>query len=175
MNKKSAFITQSAMIAAMYAALTVCTWQFSSLAIQFRLAEAMCVLPALTPAAIPGLTVGCALANLFAGNIPDAIFGTLATMLAAIATKLLADLCKGKLLGLYPLPAVLFNTVAVPFILYYGYGYTTFGNLDSAVTVILTYALSVFIGQTTVCYGVGIPLYLGLKKAGKSIFERKKF
>ena len=163
------------MIAAMYAALTVFTWQFSSLAIQLRLAEAMCVLPALTPAAIPGLTVGCALANLFAGNIPDAVFGTLATLLAAVATRLMAKLFKGRLYGLYPLPAVIFNAAIVPFILYYGYGFTTFGNLDSAAAVIMTYALSVFIGQSLVCFGVGIPLYLGLKKAGKSIFERKKF
>ena len=175
MKKRAAFITQSAMIAAMYAALTIFTWQFSSLAIQLRLAEAMCVLPALTPAAIPGLTIGCAFANLVAGNVPDAVFGTLATLLAAVVTALMAKLFKGKLCALYPLPAVLFNAMVVPFVLYYGYGFTTFGNLESAAAVILTYALSVFIGQSIVCFGVGIPLYLALKKAGKQLFERKKF
>ena len=171
MRKKTSFLVYAAMIAAIYAALTVATWQFSSLAIQFRLSEAMCILPAITPAAIPGLTIGCAFANLFQGNLPDALFGSLATLLSALLTSLLAKVFKGKLSFTYPIPAVILNTLAVPFILYYGYGFTTFGNVSGTVSVLAIYALSVFIGQSVVCMGLGLPLYHYLQRMHKHLFK----
>lgn len=164
MKKRTSFITLAAIIAAIYATLTIATWQFSSLAIQVRLAEALCILPAFTPAAIPGLTIGCALSNAISGNIIDTIFGTAATLLAAILTRVLAKVFKGRCFWLYPAPAVIVNAICVPLILYYGYGFTTFGSSSGTLLVLSVYALSVFIGQTVVCYGVGIPLYLTLKK-----------
>ncbi len=170
MKNRTFTVTLAAVIAAMYATLTVVTWQFSSLAIQVRLAEALCILPAFTPAAVSGLAIGCAISNFIAGNVIDTVFGTLATLLAAIITRALARLLKGRLFWLYPAPAVIVNAIFVPFILYFGYGFTSFGNFSGAVTVLSVYALSVFIGQTIVCYGVGIPLYLALKKISKKIF-----
>jgi len=164
MQKRTFNVTLAAIIAAMYATLTVATWQFSSLAIQVRLAEALCILPAFTPAAIPGLAIGCALSNAIGGNFIDAVFGTLATLVAAILTHVLSKALQGRLFWLYPAPAVIVNAIAVPLILYYGYGFTTFGSSSGELFVLSVYALSVFIGQTIVCYGVGIPLYLAIKK-----------
>lgn len=170
MKKRTFNLTLAAIIAAMYATLTIATWQFSSLAIQVRLAEALCILPAFTPAAIPGLAIGCAVSNAISGNIIDAVFGTLATLLAAILTHVLSKIFKGRLFWLYPAPAVIVNAIAVPLILYYGYGFTTFGSSSGTLFVLSVYALSVFIGQTIVCYGVGIPLYLALKKHQNRFF-----
>lgn len=104
MNKKTQQLTQGALIAAIYAAL--CHLQnlllpgSASWAIQFRVAEALCVLAFFTPAAIPGLTIGCLLFNLtFAGALPlDPILGTAASLLSAVAMWLLRK---------HPLPGLL--------------------------------------------------------------------
>lgn len=110
---KTRYLTQAAVIAAMYAALThlqnlllpgSTTW-----AIQMRLSEAMMVLAFFTPAAIPGLSLGCLLLNLtYAGTLPlDPVVGTLATFLAGLAMWELRNVkvCKLPLLGLL-MPAV---------------------------------------------------------------------
>ncbi|MBR4662223.1 MAG: QueT transporter family protein, partial [Clostridia bacterium] len=86
MRKEVRFITTGAIIAALYAALTMVLWEISSAGIQFRLSEALCILPAFTPAAIPGLTIGCAIANLAGGTWIDVVFGSMATLLASICT-----------------------------------------------------------------------------------------
>ncbi len=163
---KTRFYVQAAIIAALYALTTFMLWEFSSLAIQVRLSEIMCILPAFTSAAIPGLTLGCAIANLLAGNVIDAVFGSLATLIAAVLTYLIANHVKNKTLALFlmPLPAVACNAIAVPLILYYGYGMHSFLGASHALPVLGLYALSVGIGQTIVCYGGGIPLYKALKK-----------
>ncbi len=163
---KTRFYVQAAIIAALYALLTFMLWEFSSLAIQVRLSEIMCILPAFTSAAIPGLTFGCAFANLIAGNVIDAVFGSLATLIATILTYYIAKHIQNKRLALLfmPLPAVLCNAVAVPLILYYGYGMHSFLGTTHALPVLALYALSVCIGQAIVCYGGGIPLYGALDK-----------
>ena len=160
------FYVQAAIIAALYALTTFMLWEFSSLAIQVRFSEIMCILPAFTPAAIPGLTFGCAFANLIAGNVIDAVFGSLATLVAAILTYLIAKYIQNKKVALFlmPLPAVLCNAVAVPLILYYGYGLHSFLGHSAALPVLSLYALSVFIGQAIICYGGGIPLFKALTK-----------
>lgn len=66
--KKTSFIVYAAVIAALYAVLTMALWEFSSLAIQVRLSEALCILPLFTPAAVPGLFIGCAVANILSGT-----------------------------------------------------------------------------------------------------------
>ena len=87
--KKSRFLAYGALIAALYVALTYLQNFLlpgsASMAIQFRVSEALCVLALYTPAAIPGLTIGCLLFNIsFAGALPlDFLVGTLATLLAA--------------------------------------------------------------------------------------------
>lgn len=90
----------SAMIAALYAALTLLLAPISYGAIQCRISEAMTLLPILLPQAIPGLVIGCLVANLLSPvAIWDVIFGTLATLIAALGTywlrkkPLLAALC----------------------------------------------------------------------------------
>jgi len=171
MKKRTLYLARGAVIAALYAVLTLVMWQFSSLQIQVRLSEALCVLPLFTNAAVPGLYIGCVIANLVAGNVPDAIFGALATLLAAASTYGIGKRFKGAArTALAPLPAVIFNVIAVPLVLYYGYGFTTFefgATVFSGVGPVLGLtALSVFVGQMIACYGVGIPLYLALEKTG---------
>ena len=169
-RKTISFLTQGAIIAALYAVLTLACWTFSSLGIQVRISEAFCVLPLFTGAAVPGLFIGCFLSNIIAGNVPDAIFGSLTTLVAAGLTYLIGRKLKGKLrLFLAPLPAVVLNAIAVPFILYYGYGLTEFLNQTSAAPVLALYALSVFIGQAIACYGLGVPLALALRSIGRRV------
>ena len=79
----------SAVIAALYAAMTLLLAPISYGPIQLRLSEAMTLLPMLLPQAIPGLFVGCLIANLYTGMLTDIIFGSLATLLAAVGTYLL--------------------------------------------------------------------------------------
>ena len=79
----------SAVIAALYAALTLLLAPISYGPIQLRLSEAMTLLPMVLPQAIPGLFVGCLIANLYTGMLTDIIFGSLATLLAAVGTYLL--------------------------------------------------------------------------------------
>ncbi len=113
-------LTNGAIIAALYVVLT---W-FSALvglsgmgAIQLRLSEALCVLPYFTASAVPGLTVGCLLANLLTGAaMPDVIFGTLATLLGTVGTRLLRRWCY-----LAPLPPIVANTLIVPFVIRFAY------------------------------------------------------
>ena len=79
-NKKVLFLTHAAMIAAIYVVLTLVFQAISFGEIQVRIAEALTILPAFTPAAIPGLFIGCIIGNIFGGSIhPDIIFGSLAT------------------------------------------------------------------------------------------------
>ena len=166
MKKRIRFLCHAAIIAALYAVLTFATWQFSSMGIQVRLAEALCILPAFTPAAIPGLFVGCLLANLMGGNLYDILFGSLATLFAAVLTRLIGKALQNKKTKPYllPLPAIIVNALAVPFILYYGYGITSFLGFDSTLPVLALSALSVFIGQSISCAAVGIPLYFAFEK-----------
>lgn len=165
-NKKLRALTEGAMIAAIYGVLTLVFWQFSSMQIQVRVSEALCILPFFTSAAVPGLTIGCFIVNMLMGNIWDAIFGSMATLLAAaVAYKL-----KGKGLHLLaPLACVVFNALIVPFVLYFGYGITTFGSTEGMWLVLGLQALSIAIGQVIACYGLGMPLYYLLKRT--KLFE----
>ena len=105
-NKKVLFLTQSAMIAAIYVVLTVMFQAISFGEIQVRIAEALTILPAFTPAAIPGLFIGCIIGNIFGGSIlPDIIFGSLATLIGACFTYLLRNQSK----YLAPLPPIISN------------------------------------------------------------------
>ena len=118
-RKKVLFLTQAAVIAALYAALTAAQHLIApgtaSMAIQFRVSEAMTLLAVITPAAIPGLTVGCFLANLlFMQALPvDMILGSIATLLAAIAMYLLRNIrVKGLPLLAALMPAI-FNGIII--------------------------------------------------------------
>ncbi len=120
MNKKVLLICQGAMIAALYVVLTVFVNAFglANGAVQVRISEALCILPIFTPAAIPGLFVGCFLSNIITGcAIYDIIFGSLATLLGAIGTY-----CFRKTKFLFTLPPVISNGVIVPLVLKFAYG-----------------------------------------------------
>ncbi len=118
------FIVQAAVIAALYVVLTflAAALGISSGVIQCRLSEALTVLPAFLPAAIPGLFVGCLIANITTGAVIfDVVFGSIATLVGAIGTYLIGK--KSKCVWLYPIPTVVANTVIVPFVLKYAYGF----------------------------------------------------
>ena len=118
-NKNTMFLVQAAAIGAIYVVLTLLFAPLSYGEVQVRFSEALTILPYFTPAAIPGLFVGCILSNLLGGAIPvDIIFGSIATLIGAIFTYKL----RGASKWLAPLPPIAANTVIVPFVLYYGYG-----------------------------------------------------
>lgn len=113
-------LIQGGAIAALYVALTFLAAQLglSSGAVQLRLSEALCILPVFTPAAIPGLAIGCMLANAMTGCIVlDVVLGSIATLIGAIGTRALRN---HPILA--TLPPILANTFIVPFVLRYGYG-----------------------------------------------------
>ena len=112
-------MTQAAMIAAIYVVLCIVFEPISYGAIQTRVAEALTVLPFFTPAAVPGLFIGCLVANLLGGGILlDVAFGSVATLIGAVGTYLL----RKKSRYLAPLPPIVANVLIIPFVLRYGYG-----------------------------------------------------
>ncbi len=118
-NKKVLFITQAAMIAALYVVLTLIAnaLGLANYAIQVRFSEALTILPYFTPAAIPGLTIGCIISNLLTGCLPlDIIFGSIATLIGAVGTYLLR-----KYRWAAAIPPIVANTLVVPFVLAYVY------------------------------------------------------
>ena len=118
-NNRVLFVTQAAMIAAIYVVLTVLFAPFSFGQIQVRISEALTILPFFTPAAIPGITIGCIVGNAIGGAIvPDIIFGSIATLIGAVFTYLLRK--KNEYLA--PLPPILSNSVIVPLVLQHAYG-----------------------------------------------------
>ena len=171
-KRKAVFIAEAAIIASLYAVLTSLLWEFSSLAIQVRVSEALCVLPVFTSSAVPGLTIGCVIANMVRGNVIDAVFGSLATLISALLTRFLAIKLKKHssekwYAFLMPLPAVVVNALSIPLILYYGYGLCEFLGFESVFAVLGLYSLSVFLGQAIACYLLGMPIYYTVGKLYK--------
>lgn len=120
-TKKVRFLANAAIVAALYVVLTLVSAMFglSSGVIQIRLSEALTVLSVFTPAAIPGVFVGCLISNLLTGCLPwDVVFGSLATLLGAIGTYLLRKQTR----WLAPLPPILSNVLIIPAVLQYVYG-----------------------------------------------------
>ncbi len=142
-NKKTArFITWSAVIAAIYVVLTVVFAPISFNVGQIRIAEMLTILPLFTPAAIPGLFIGCILGNLLGGAIVlDIVFGSIATLIGAVGGYLLR-----KNRWLVPIPAVVSNGIIVPIILKYGYGF------DMPLALMMLYVTA---GEIVGCYILG--------------------
>ncbi len=148
------YIVEAAVIAAMYAAITILIPGGSG-QIQIRVAEALSVLAFFTPAAIPGLFIGCLTANIFIGfGIYDIVFGSLASLIAAYLTRKMPS----KLLA--PLPPVLVNAVIVAFVL----------NATLNVPLLATMGF-VALGEGVACYGLGYPLMLALEKHRGRLFK----
>ena len=151
-NKNVTFLTQAAMIAAIYVVLTYVFAPFSFGEVQVRISEALTILPLFTPAAIPGLFVGCLVGNILGGAIlPDILFG-------AIFTYQL----RGKSPFLAPLPPIAANTIVVPFVLRYGY---------SVSLPIPFMMLTVGIGEVLSCGVLGLVLYFALRKYKNIVFR----
>ena len=145
-----------ALVAAIYAALTVLLAPISYGPIQLRISEALNVFPFLMPNTIWGVAIGCFLANLFTGSILDIVFGTLATLLAALLTAYFGrkgNTVKNRLLGC--LMPVRFNAVIVGAVLTWGYRFQEF---DSPLASYGFNALTVGIGEAGVLYLLGLPL-----------------
>ncbi|MDD3242904.1 MAG: QueT transporter family protein [Eubacteriales bacterium] len=166
-SKTVFFITRAAIIAALYAVVTTLVSLIPGLntlsfgPIQVRISEALTVLPALTPAAIPGLFLGCVLSNLVGMatsgvTLIDVIFGSLATLAAAGLSYLLR-----RHKWLVPLPPVIVNALVVGWIL----------NVTQNLPFWMM-ALSVGAGQAIACYGLGMPLLALLKKKRFESFFR---
>lgn len=158
-NKKVLFLTQAAMIAALYVVLTFLANAFglASGVIQVRLSEMLAILPCFTPAAIPGVYLGCVLANILTGGcLPDILLGSLASLIGAIGAYLLR-----KNIWLVPLPTILANAVIIPFVLIFGYG----------VPDVWWYlSLTVGAGEVISCGILGMVLLFALKKHAARIF-----
>lgn len=156
-------ITQGAIIAAIYVALSLLTYQFSYLEIQCRVAEALCMTIFFTPAGAWGVCIGCFITNMFGGSWMDTVFGTLATLIAVLLTlpitsslkKKLGDVLDIKHSLLIPIPTVIVNALIIPFVLYYGYGIVTMGNATAKWAVLGLMAFSVGAGEIISCYVFG--------------------
>ncbi len=160
-NKKVYSLVSGALIAAVYAALTY----FASVlglaygSVQFRFSEALTVLAALTPSAIPGLTIGCFLGNLGSPfGMVDIVCGTLATLVAAVLSYLTRNVKFKGISVLSPIFPVITNAVIVgleiTFFLPEGFSFYGF----------LIQAMWVGLGELVICYGVGIPLLIAIQK-----------
>ena len=168
-NKNVIFMVQAAIIAALYVVLTFVAnaLGLASHTIQVRFSEALCILPFFTPAAIPGLWIGCLIANLATGAVIwDIIFGSIATLLGAIGTYLLR---RHKFLC--TLPPVIANMIIVPFILVYGYGIPRVYLKNVDVTIIFN-AMTVGIGEVISVCVLGSILLNVLNKYKDTIFRQ---
>ena len=149
---KTKFLTQGAMIAAIYVVLCLVFAPISYGEIQLRIAEALTILPYFTPAAVPGLFVGCLISNILGGGvILDVIFGSVATLIGAIGTRLLRNYSP----FLAPVPPIAANMLIIPFVLYYGYG------INAPIPIMM---LTVGAGEVLGCGVLGLLLLFALKK-----------
>lgn len=147
----------SGVIAALYAALSLVSTAmglgFGT--VQLRLSEALCVLPLLFPEAVPGLAVGCLVTNLLSPyGAADLIFGTLATLLAAVLTRRI------RKRALAPLPTILCNAVIVGALL----GYVGAQEGGAFWTLFALNAFTVGLGEALVTYILGLPLLRWIEK-----------
>lgn len=148
-------LVRGALIAAAYATLSYVSAPLQFMFFQFRLSEALCVLPIFFPEAIAGMFIGCIIANYISGCVIwDIIFGSLATLLGAIFARALAKLPR-KLMFITTLPTVFANALIVPFVIMYAYG-----SPESYWFLFVTVAA----GELVTATGVGTLLYYQLEK-----------
>ncbi len=158
-SRYTLMLVQAAMIAAIYVVLTFIANAFglANYAIQVRFSEALTILPYFTPAAIPGLFIGCLLSNILTGcAMPDIIFGSLATLIGAVLTRILR---KNKWLA--PVPPIVANAVIVPFVLLYAYG----------IRPLWLSFITVTVGEIISCGILGMLLLFALQKYAGSLFQ----
>lgn len=173
MRKRILFITYAAAIAAIYVVLTLIAnaLGLANYAIQVRFSEALTILPFFTPAAIPGLFVGCILANILTGALPfDVVFGSLATLIGAVGTYFLCGRARASLQDskikkfLAPLPPIISNTLIIPFVLAYVYEFE--GSIPY-------FMLTVGIGEIISCGILGLILLETLRRRRSQLFPQE--
>ena len=151
-------LTRAALIAALYLLLTIVFQAISFGAVQFRISEALMLLPVLTVDAVPGLFVGCVLANLLGGGIwYDVVLGSIATLLAAVFARKLRN--KPVLAAAMP---VLFNGLIVGPVVYFAYVRAPGEAVNTL--VLLSSVGTVALGELVVCYVLGLPLLRVLRR-----------
>ena len=165
----SRFIVTAALIAAAYAALTYVSAALGLAygGIQFRISEALNILAAFTPAAVPGLMIGCVIGNIGSPmGLVDIVVGALATGLAAVSIRLIAKHCGKATPYLSIIPPTVFNAVLV------GLEVTLFLTDGAPVTLLgfTVIALEVALGEVVVCGALGVPLYYTVKNRLKGLF-----
>lgn len=161
-NQKTIKLVQAAVIAALYVVLTMLAnaLGLANYAIQVRFSEALTILPFFTPAAVPGLFVGCLLSNIITGCAPwDVVFGSLATLVGALGTWALR-----KYKWLAPLPPIVANIIVVPLVLSYVY------KLEGS---LIYFAVTVGIGEIISCGLLGMTLLFALDKRKNQIFPQE--
>ncbi len=166
-HSRALFLAQAAMIAALYIVLTFIANAFglANYAIQVRFSEALTILPFFTPAAIPGLFIGCLLSNILTGcALPDIVFGSLATLLGALGTYALR-----KWKWCAPVCPIISNTIIVPLVLVYGYGLLIEGM--SLLQCLGFYCLTVGAGEIISCGILGMILLTVLQKYSNRLFR----
>jgi len=168
-NNKPLFSTRGlaigGLIAAIYVALTLIFQPISFGAIQFRIAEALTLMPIVTPYAVPGLFVGCLLANWLGGGIWfDVVLGSIATLLAALCSRKFRS--KPILSAIFP---AVFNGLIVGPVVYFAYVRAP-GDPVSIGTLLFNIGTVAF-GELVVCYVLGLPMVYGLKKLPKNMLE----
>lgn len=155
-KRTTLYLTRGALIAAAYVCLSYLSAPLQFAFFQFRLSEALCILPIFMPEAIPALFIGCLLSNYLTGCIIfDIIFGSLATLIGALGARILAKILPKKLMWLSTLPTVLANTFIVPLVIIYAYGGTE---------AYLFLAFTVFVGELVTAGIVGSILYYQLDR-----------
>lgn len=169
-NKRVYKLAMGAVIAALYAVLSYLAAMVNLAygAVQFRFSEALTILPVLTPTAIPGLAMGCFISNLASPlGIVDWVFGTAATLLAAVCTRAVGKIEIKGVPWLTPLPPVLANAAIVGLevscLSDVGFSFANFSWAAFGAG-----ALSVGLGELAVCYALGLPLLMALKKVNKA-------
>ena len=154
------FMAQAAMIPAIYLVVTLLVAPFAYGEVQIRLSETLTILPVFTPAAIPGVFLGCLISNILGGCIlPDIILGSLATLIGAVFTWKLRN--KSKYLA--PLPPIIANALIVPFVLKYGY------MVPLPIPFMM---LTVGIGEIISCGVLGLVLHTALSRYKGLLFKK---
>lgn len=147
-SKYAKYAAMGGIIAAIYVVLTSVSAMLgiASGSVQFRISEILCILPMFTPSAIPGLAIGCLLSNILTGGVIwDVVFGTVATLIGAIGTRLLR-----KHRWIAPLCPVVSNMIIIPFILQYAY------NVEDAYWILV---ITVGLGEFACAYLLGESLF----------------
>ena len=160
-------LVQAAMIAALYVVLTFIANELGIArpALQVRFSEALTILPYFTPAAIPGLYIGCLLANILTGAaLPDVVFGPVATLIGAVLTwKLCQNKTSSKIKWMAPLPPIAANAIIIPPVLLYAYG----------IRPLWFSFVTVTIGEILSCGVLGMLLLLALQKHRGILFPQR--